>query len=53
MRMYIFTGSKQFSTTEKLITAIEESTIKRSKMHDEAMARQDKLLDILEKMLDK
>lgn len=51
--MYIIIGSKQFSTTEKLITAIEESANKRSKMHEEAMARQDKLLDILEKMLEK
>jgi len=38
---------------EKVLTVAEESTIERRKMHEEAMARQDKLLDILEKMIKK
>jgi len=30
---------------EKVITVTEENTIQRQKMHEEAMARQDRLLD--------
>jgi len=38
---------------EKVITVTEENTIQRQKMHEEAMARQDRLLDILEKLITK
>lgn len=44
---------KQYALLERIITVMEESTIERKKMHEEAMARQDKLLDILEKILNK
>jgi len=49
------TGLKQCTLLEKVLTVAEESTesIERRKMHEEAMARQDKLLDILEKMIKK
>jgi len=43
--------------TEKKCTALEkileENTSIRKKMHEEAMAQQDKLLDILSKVLQK
>jgi len=38
---------------EKVITVTEENIIQRQKMHEEAMARQDRLLDILEKLITK
>lgn len=41
------TGLRQL---EKIIAVIEESTTERRRMHKEAMTRQDKLLDILEKI---
>ncbi|KMQ87977.1 hypothetical protein RF55_12611 [Lasius niger] len=44
---------KQYSLLERIITVMEESTTERKRMHEEAMARQDKLLDILEKILNK
>jgi len=50
---YIITGIKQFALLEKVITVTEENTIQRQKMHKEAMARQDRLLDILQKLITK
>lgn len=47
------TDLKQYSLLERIITVMEESTTERKRMHEEAMARQDKLLDILEKILNK
>ncbi|XP_029677158.1 uncharacterized protein LOC115243966 [Formica exsecta] len=44
---------KQYALLERIITVMEESTTERKRMHEEAMARQDKLLDILEKILNK
>ncbi|XP_029162702.1 uncharacterized protein LOC114934221 [Nylanderia fulva] len=44
---------KQYALLERIITVMEESTAERKRMHEEAMARQDKLLDILEKILNK
>ncbi|KYM98510.1 hypothetical protein ALC62_10777, partial [Cyphomyrmex costatus] len=44
---------KQFALLEKVIAVTEENNIQRQKMHEEAMARQDRLLDILEKMITK
>ncbi|XP_072758997.1 uncharacterized protein [Anoplolepis gracilipes] len=44
---------KQYALLERIINVMEESTIERKRMHEEAMARQDKLLDILEKILNK
>jgi hypothetical protein len=38
---------------DKLVAATEQSSIDRKKMHEEAMSRQDKLLNILEKIADK
>lgn len=43
-------GLKQFGMLENIIAVTEENTTIRRKMHEEAMARQDKLLDILGKM---
>lgn len=45
--------TKQYALLERIITVMEESTAERKRMHEEAMARQDKLLDILEKILNK
>lgn len=50
---YIITGTKQFALLEKVITVTEENITQRQKMHEETMARQDKLLNILEKMITK
>lgn len=47
------TDVKQYALLERIITVMEESTTERKRMHEEAMARQDKLLDILEKILNK
>ncbi|XP_011259033.1 uncharacterized protein LOC105253003 [Camponotus floridanus] len=44
---------KQYALLERIIAVMEESTTERKRMHEEAMARQDKLLDILEKILNK
>lgn len=44
------TGLKQFGMLENIIAVTEENTTIRRKMHEEAMARQDKLLDILGKI---
>ncbi|RLU15615.1 hypothetical protein DMN91_011368 [Ooceraea biroi] len=38
---------------DKVLAIAKESITKRRKMHEEAMARQDKLLDILEKLMKK
>lgn len=43
-------GLKQFGMLENIIAVTEENTTVRRKMHEEAMARQDKLLDILGKI---
>jgi len=47
------TGFKQGMLLEKILANAEESTNQRKRMHEEAMARQDKLLDILEKIVKK
>ncbi|KYN29050.1 hypothetical protein ALC57_01530 [Trachymyrmex cornetzi] len=45
------TRINKFSMIEKMIATTEQSNIERKKMHEEAMSRQDKLLDILEKIV--
>jgi len=43
----------QNTVLEKLFTVLEENKEERKKMHDEAVARQDRLLNILEKIANK
>jgi len=43
----------QNTVLEKLLTVIEENKEERKRMHDEAVARQDRLLNILEKIANK
>lgn len=48
--MYIAIIGKRHSTLEKML---EENINARKKMHEEAMTRQDKLIEILDKLLEK
>ncbi|EFN86849.1 hypothetical protein EAI_01772 [Harpegnathos saltator] len=45
--------SKRLKQIEKVIAVVEESSTERRRMHQEAMTRQDKLLDMLEKLHNK
>ncbi|EZA53126.1 uncharacterized protein LOC105280926 isoform X1 [Ooceraea biroi] len=45
--------SKHSILFDKVLAIAQESIIERKKMHEEAMARQDKLLDILERIIEK
>ena len=52
MNNIVITGFEH-GVLEKILANAEESTNQPKKMHEEAMARQDKLLDILEKFVKK